>query len=298
MAKPNSTKRPHNFTDLTGHTFGFWTVISVAPRDTWQNCSRAHWICRCKCGRERSIPTNNLRNGASTQCRSCSLAKRIHTPQNLTGARFGNWVVIKHAPASKDGKTRWQCRCNCGRESVVRAASLLAGRSTQCKSCSGSTNRLVHGKSQSPEYAAWRSIHARCENTNNIGYGNYGGRGLTVCERWQSFDAFYKDMGPRPGTGFSVERIDNTRGYSPTNCMWATQKQQHRNKRTNRRITFQGKTQCLQDWAAETGLSRQCISHRLKRGWTIESALTTPSRSGHNLDNQTPHISSKKIPPV
>jgi hypothetical protein len=115
----------------------------------------------------------------------------------------------------------------------------------------------------------------RCYNPHHASYPYYGGRGITVCLEWQqSFMAFYTDMGPRPTPRHSIERKNNDLGYEPTNCRWATRKEQVRNRRRNRFITFQGQTLCLTDWAEVTGINASTLSHRFHAGWDIEAMLT------------------------
>jgi hypothetical protein len=122
----------------------------------------------------------------------------------------------------------------------------------------------------------WQNMRARCTNPNNPRYADYGGRGIHVCERWNDYANFLADMGRRPGRGYSIERIDNDGPYSPENCRWATNLEQRRNTRQTRTLTFNGKTQCLTDWAAETGISIDGLRARLKAGLSVEEALTRP----------------------
>jgi hypothetical protein len=194
---------------------------------------------------------------------------------DLTGKRYGKWLVLSfHSTVNK--RAIWLCRCECGREQVVQSGNLVRGKSTQCRPCS----RIRHGMIDTPEYGAWKHMLQRCQNPNVPEYHNYGGRGVTVCERWQAFEAFYADMGARPSDKHWLERIDNSLGYSPENCCWATPQEQQRNRRNNRLVTFHGKTQCIAAWAEETGLKHAAIDYRLKVGWTVEMALTTPSQRG------------------
>jgi hypothetical protein len=135
---------------------------------------------------------------------------------------------------------------------------------------------------ETPEYEIWCGIKKRCSNPQTLAYKNYGGRGITICERWQdSFEAFFADMGPRPSPQHSIERKNNALGYSPNNCIWATATIQGRNKRTNRLLTLHGQTFCLQEWAERTGLSHNTILRRKLLGWSDEKALTTPVRIMH-----------------
>jgi len=133
----------------------------------------------------------------------------------------------------------------------------------------------VHGKA-SREYASWMKMIARCTNPRGDSYHLYGGRGIRVCARWrESFEAFLYDMGPRPA-GTSIDRIDNNGHYEPGNCRWASEREQHRNTRRNRFLTWRGETLCLADWAARVGLCPKVLGARLRSGWTVERALATP----------------------
>jgi hypothetical protein len=136
---------------------------------------------------------------------------------------------------------------------------------------------LGHAKNRrrSPELNTWTNMIARCMNPRRPDYRFYGGRGIAVCQRWQvSFGAFLSDMGPRPA-GASLDRIDNTRGYEPTNCRWATKHEQMQNTRATRLITFNGRSMGLTAWAREVGINKESLRTRLLRGWSIEAALTT-----------------------
>lgn len=129
-------------------------------------------------------------------------------------------------------------------------------------------------------YNAWHQMLARCEDPEHPAYKSYGERGIHVCEPWrQSFDAFIRDVGPRPSSDHTLDRIDNEKGYCPDNVRWATQKEQGNNRRTNRRVTFQGRTQTVTQWAEELfpeNVGR--IKTRFAKGWDTERALTTPVR--------------------
>jgi hypothetical protein len=131
---------------------------------------------------------------------------------------------------------------------------------------------------RTPEYQTWNSILTRCHGPNPE--PRYGGRGISVCERWRkSFTAFLEDMGTRPPK-HPIDRIDNDGNYEPGNCRWVTHKEQMQNTSTTARIEFRGVVKSYAAWAEETGIPWACISQRLKRGWTVEQALTEPPR--HN----------------
>lgn len=137
-----------------------------------------------------------------------------------------------------------------------------------------------HGQSarnRTAEYNCWDAIKQRCLNPKNDNYKNYGGRGITICERWLSFENFFTDMGPRPA-GMTIERRDNNKGYGPENCYWADRGTQARNTRRNRWIEYNGQQKVVADWADEYGIPRAALLMRLRNGWSVKRALTQPVR--------------------
>lgn len=158
--------------------------------------------------------------------------------------------------------------------------------------------RTVHGAAsagkKTAEYSAWQGLKSRCYHTGNIAYGTHGGRGIRVCDRWiNDFHAFLSDMGPRPTPQHTVERMDNNGNYEPSNCRWATRAEQSANRRPNRLLTFNGRTQFLRAWAREVGISPLTLTARLRLGWPLGRALTTPPRRPRNGDGGrfAPHFS-------
>jgi hypothetical protein len=127
----------------------------------------------------------------------------------------------------------------------------------------------------------WRGIINRCTDHRRPGYKNYGGRGISICERWMTFENFLEDMGKRPSVKHSVDRRDNDGWYCPENCYWATRAQQSRNTRRTRFLEFNGKRQCMTDWAHELGVNPALLATRLNLlKWPVEKALTTgPSKA-------------------
>lgn len=210
------------------------------------------------------------------------MATRHPIPSNprfidLTGKVFGRWTVLYYAGRSTN--SLWFCKCECGAETVVAGPHLMRGKSIGCRRCSG-VAVVTHGMSKSPEFGSWRALIERCTNPGNRAYARYGGRGIRVCDRWkQSFEAFYKDMGPRPSPQHSIDRIDSNGDYEPTNCRWATQSQQMRNTRRSRHLTFDGLSMSIPDWADKLGMSVKTLRSRLDAGWSIERALTSPVNS-------------------
>jgi len=197
--------------------------------------------------------------------------------RDLTGQRFGAWMVLRRIKVPSRF-TAWLCRCDCGTEKPVNAQHLYEGISRSC-GCLGINPdaKVTHGKSKTKVYRVWADMLQRCQNPKSCNYKFYGARGIKVCDRWQDFENFLADMGERPTEHHSIERIEVNGNYEPGNCRWATRKEQYRNRRNNRLITFQGKTLTLGDWAAEIGLSSNSLSSRINtHKWPIEKALTTP----------------------
>jgi hypothetical protein len=137
-----------------------------------------------------------------------------------------------------------------------------------------------HGLAGTRVYNAWKSMHARCYNPECPVYSHYGGRGIQVCRRWNSIFNFLEDMG-HPPVGMSIDRRDNDGDYTPENCRWATQEQQNENTSRNRYIAWGGRELTIKGWAKELDLNPKSLSERLRRGWSIERALTTPTARGY-----------------
>lgn len=199
----------------------------------------------------------------------------------MIGERFGRLVVIAlGASGSRTTKKKWICACDCGGRTITNTYSLRAGKTRSC-GCYQIELSTKHGQSgirSSPTYRSWKSMRVRCSNQKIPAYKNYGGRGIAVCQRWDSFIAFLADMGERP-EGTTLDRRNNDGDYDPDNCRWATKSEQAKNRRNARRISFQGATLSLSDWDSKIRASVGTIRHRLKNGWSIEKAITTPVRT-------------------
>lgn len=159
---------------------------------------------------------------------------------DLSGKRFGRLVVVEKTDQRSDGFVVWKCKCDCGNETFVRSSSLRSG-STQSCGCLNkervSKAKTIHGQYKSSEYRSWESIKARCYNLKNKQFKDYGGRGITVCDRWKdSFENFFSDMGPKPSSKHSIDRIDVNGNYEPENCKWSTDTEQARNRRKQKDV--------------------------------------------------------------
>lgn len=161
--------------------------------------------------------------------------------------------------------------------------NLVRGLSTSC-GCYVKELNTRHGhdrkqKQRTTEYSIWSSMVQRCRNPKHKAYPSYGGRGIAVCARWaESFEAFLADVGARPSKRYTLDRRDNNRGYEPGNVRWATRKEQQRNRRNQRLLTFNGETRCLTEWAELRGMTAAVLATRLRLRWSVERALTEPVR--------------------
>jgi hypothetical protein len=195
---------------------------------------------------------------------------------NLIGQTFGRLTVLSQAPF-QGGRSQWHCVCECGAEKIVNSNLLRRGRTQSC-GCLNQERRSTHGLSKEPEYMPWKAMVARCTNPNSTSWPLYGGRGITVHPSLMTPQGLIAEIGRRPSPRHTIERIDNEGHYEPGNICWATQKEQNRNQRSNRLLTYQGRTQCLAAWAEEMGLTTQLVWQRLRAGWSVERALTQPIR--------------------
>ena len=248
--------------DWTGVRFGMLVAVRYSHNEPGGRC-RVIWEFLCDCGKSRKMRTDAARKQGSCGCIN---------HQRRPGQRHGMLVSIKFS--SRVGTSYfWDYKCDCG--------NLISGRSVNCEKtghCGCMTRQIktTHGMCDRGEYHSWQAMLQRCRNPNAHAYKDYGGRGISVCDKWTSFEGFYEDMGDRPD-GKSLDRIDNEGDYCAENCRWSTRSEQARNTRSNRVIELNGTEKLLIEWVEETGLSFSCIEHRLRNGWSVSKTLTTPS---------------------
>lgn len=201
--------------------------------------------------------------------------------------RYGRWTMLNWMGLYA------QVRCDCGTERVVNAKDLRAGKSRSCGCArAGKKRPRTHGQTHTPAWNSWQKMRARCLNPNHHKYGQYGGRGIVICEAWASFEAFLADMGERP-VGMTLDRLDVDGPYAPENCRWATQLEQARNRQNSVLvITPDHGPMTPESAAALYGLRKSTLLSRLRAGWDHSEACRLPlgkrppraaCRSGHAM---------------
>lgn len=218
------------------------------------------------------------------------MAKR-RLPQVKVGQRYGQWTVLEAGCSSGAKRYRAKCLCECGAVEHVYHYSLLYGASIRCKGCwmrlsakATSARNFKHGNSCKAEYFVYHGMLSRCYDQLAVGFANYGGRGITVCAKWRdSLQAFLTDMGPRPTPAHTLDRLNNDGNYEPGNCQWATRYEQARNRRSNVKLTLNGETLILKDWAKRFNVPAKLVRNRINRGCDLMWALTSPPRKGTPL---------------
>lgn len=195
---------------------------------------------------------------------------------NLIGNKYGRLTVLEDSGDRCWGGIMWNCQCECGNTINVVGKSLKNGSTTSC-GCYRRDLMTIHGESRTRLYEVWENMIDRTTNPNNNKYQNYGGRGISVCDEWKeyiNFSNWAKENGYNDS--LTIDRIDVNGKYEPSNCRWATQQVQANNRTNNYYITWNDKTQSLKDWSRELNLTYDTLRSRLKRGWSVEKAFTTP----------------------
>lgn len=196
----------------------------------------------------------------------------------LVGQTFGRLIVLSFEGKNKENRPLWLCKCECGNEKVVLEKNLKNGgtKSCGCLVVRNGKEKTKHNMTDTKTWGIWRGMMRRCYEVTNQHYHLYGAKGKLVEESWHIFQNFYKDMGDCP-ENYSLDRIDNELGYSKSNCRWADIETQNNNRGDyNTVLTLNGVTKTQAQWARELGINDTTLAGRLKKGWTIEKALTTP----------------------
>lgn len=212
--------------------------------------------------------------------------------ENLTGKRFGRLTVVglSNSRIVESGVLHyWLCKCDCGKTKSILNKTLKAGAAKSCGCLRrelAASKKTTHGKSYTKEYFCYMNMLRRCYDKKDKRYANYGGRGITVCERWiQSFENFYSDMGDAPSHKHSIDRVDVNGVYSKENCRWATIEEQAINKRSSLGLKLNGLPVSARKYCAENGISYNTFRYRLDvLGWTLEEAVC--SHDGRRVRRQ------------
>ena len=266
-----------NVVDIQGKRYGLLTVLEKNGRD---KNGRTLWLCKCDCGNIVTVSGKSLRSGNTTSCGR----KNANKTADLTGKRFGRLVVLKREDIiSKSGKksVAWRCKCDCGNYTVIRAGNLASGSTKSCGCLANECNPPImvkHNGSKSRLYSIWKGIKGRCLNKNLKAYHYYGGRGIKICDEWKNDFASFRDWALQNGysKNLTIDRIDVNGNYEPSNCRWATWKEQANNTRSNRYINYKGKKYSLSEGARLANMDYRIFCNRLYNGWSVEKAVESP----------------------
>lgn len=209
---------------------------------------------------------------------------------SLINQRFNKLLVIDRAENSKNGKTRWICKCDCGNQTIVYRDNLVRGKTKSCGCARYESHNQKHGFTKTDIHNKWLSMRQRCNDKNHKSYLTYGAKGITVCDEWnKSFESFanwsfnngYKE-------GLSLDRIDNSKGYCPSNCRWIDWKKQCNNRKSNIVIDYKGESKTLKQWQEELGFDYRFVNQRIyKYGYSFEDAISIPKYAKRKLTSNT-----------
>lgn len=267
-----------------GLKLGRLTVVADVPGYTPRRVE-----CVCDCGNRKVSTLKAIKKGYVRSC-GCLKADTIrarHIPP--VGQKFKQLTLLSYIHGERGRRGRmgvW--RCDCGNIHTASFANVMRGTTHSCGCYADKVRKgrkgkpVTHGLSKSVFYRRWRGVITRCNDPKGSSYQKYGAKGVTVCERWMTFENFRDDMhsgwlehcaihGEKQTT---IDRIDSTKGYEPGNCRWATYTVQMRNRNINHNLEFAGEKLCVSEWAERIGITHTTLSKRLQAGWSIERALT------------------------
>lgn len=253
-----------NAADYTGMRFGKLTAL----RNTGEKKNRGFvWEWLCDCGNVHKALPQHVTSGSTISCGCYRKKKSVIT----AGQTYGYLTAVKKTGEKYFNSYKWLFTCICG-NSVCLAPSHVMGSQRSCGCMQRTNPRKIHGMSETPEYHSWREMKSRCAGKDEVTIVHYVNRGIDYCPEWSDFDAFYRDMGPRP-EGTSLERIDNERGYFPGNCRWATQCEQMANTRRTIRVHVDGVEYCLKHACILREINYDRVRSRIRKGMHPQDAL-------------------------
>ena len=269
---------------IIGKKFGMLTAIKMVERRK----HHLYYLFKCDCGNEKIISKESVVEGRTKSC-GC-ITKELNSNRcviDLTGQKFGRLTVIQY-DHSKNG-TYWLCQCDCGKTKVIKGTSLTGKLTTSCgcKSREMCIERSTkHGMTKTRLYSIRQGMIARCCKENATSYPKYGAKGITVCDEWLGQDGFVNFYNWAIDNGYeehlTLDRIDSSGNYEPSNCRWATYKEQANNTKATVFLTYKGETKSASEWSEIVGISQSCITGRKNKGWTDEKCLTTKPRVTKN----------------
>lgn len=258
--------------DITGQKFGKLTAVRMAGKAK-NRC--VTWECICECGAEIIVGGTALRRGHTKSC-GCGRAN------DISGQRYGRLTAKKIIGKSKNGTAIWQCQCDCGNMTEILSTVLKSGETKSCgcllKERVAETSRR-HGMYGTRIYEIWRKMRRRCRCESEKAYKDYGGRGIKVCDEWNDaktgFLIFYQwAMENGYADDLTIDRIDVNGNYEPNNCRWATVKEQANNRRNNRKVTYEGETKTVSEWADILDVNQCILWHKLKKhNWNLQEVM-------------------------
>lgn len=277
--------------DYTGNKYGRLTAIEFVEIKE----HKTYWKCKCDCGKTVIKPISYLTSGNVKSCGCLNIemsTKRLNDMRkignskslvDLTSKKFGRLTVIKRVENNKFKQVQWLCKCDCGNEKIIVGSALKSGDIKSCGCLKKEQDyiniaHITHNKTNTRLYNIWKHMKYRCNSPKSKRHKFYYDKGIKVCDDWK--DDFMKFYNWAINNGYdknlTLDRIDNNGNYEPTNCRWATATQQNNNQSTSIRITHKEKEYTLKQLSEKYNIKRDTLYSRLKRGWTLEKALTTP----------------------
>lgn len=272
-----------------GDKFGKLTIEKYVGKNS--NNQRL-WECRCECGNKKVVRTRDLTSNHTRSC-GCLYPKA----KDLTGQRFSRLIVVKELPPITDVNNRkyhyWLCKCDCGKYTKATTQNLIGGSVGSCGCLKEETlgkSGYIHGLRNSRFYSILNSMKQRCNNPQHPNYPNYGGRGIKICDEWNQPNSLpiFTEWALSNGyqDGLTIDRIDVNGNYEPSNCRWATRKEQARNTRRNVFVSYKERKYTLSEFSETINIDRRKVSYYLKKGLTPEEIEERFSTNDNNMRRQ------------